>query len=263
MTPRELDQIAGSVRRRLADRHPVLLCDFDGTLCEFDPDPASVFLEPRRAELLNEIAARGATLGLVSGRRISDLRLRIGDLRVEYVAGFHGLEIDGPESRFRHTGGAEAERLVREAKQLLERAVAALPGVFVEDKGLSLSLHYREASAASQVVAQARFTQLLAPILGTGALKVLPGAAVTELLPSVTRDKGSAVTWIRGDVDRRRGPVSVIYIGDDVTDEDAFAVLGEHDAGIGSSERVSLAEFHVEGPAGVEAILRALCSKLS
>lgn len=259
----EADEIAGTIVARAAGRPLLLLCDFDGTLCEFDPDPSAVFLPDRRRNVLNDLVSRGASIGIVSGRRIEDIRSRVGDLNAAYLAGFHGFEIDGPRQSFVHPSFIAAQALIREAAAALVPVLRTLPGVFIEDKGLSLALHYRDATAAAQVVAQSRFSQIVRPAIASGELRILPGSCVVELLPNVAWHKGSAVRWIREDVERARGPVATAYIGDDVTDEDAFAVLGATDTSVGSSDRVSVAEFGVAGPSGVEALLRALCSKLS
>jgi trehalose-phosphatase len=257
------EQIAATIVSRRGGRGLLLLCDFDGTLCEFDPDPAAVCLPARRRALLNAIAGVGVPVGIVTGRRLVDLATRIGDLHVSYLVGFHGLEIDTPRVSFIHPEVVTARALVRQVADAVARDVEALPGVFLEDKESSISLHYREASPSAQTTAQTLFLRAARPLVNAGALKLLPGSCVIELLPNIAWDKGAAVKWIREDHEREAGPVSAVYMGDDVTDEHAFAALGPGDTGVGSSERVSLAEFDVDGPVGIEAVLRALCSRLS
>ena len=86
----------------------------------------------------------------------------------------------------------------------------------------------------------------------------MPGACVLELLPATDWHKGSALEWIRVRVERLHGPTFTIYIGDDVTDEDAFQAVGLHGMTIGASERVTSAEFRVDGPGDVERLLHSL-----
>lgn len=258
-----VDEIARTAIERKAGRHLLVLSDFDGTLCEFDPDPAAVYLPPARVELLNAMAASGVSIGIVSGRRLADLRGRIGALNAAYLAGFHGLEIVSPAGSFTHPDVVSVQTLVHDIARAIAPGVASLPGVFIEDKEFSISLHYREATPAAQVVAQSLLTTAARPDVDAGRLTMLPGARLIELLPNVKWDKGTAVKWLREEAERVHGDVALIYIGDDVTDEHAFAVLGPGDTGIGSSDRVTLAEFSVDGPPGVEAFFRALCSRLS
>src|SRR5690606_12838701 len=87
-------QLAGEVWRRADDRPLLLLLDFDGTLTEFQPDPAAVYLPARRRDILAGLRER-ATVGVVSGRRLEDVRLRVS-LDDIIVAGLHGLEIAIP-----------------------------------------------------------------------------------------------------------------------------------------------------------------------
>ncbi len=258
-----VEEVARIVVERQSGRHLLLLCDFDGTLCEFDPDPRAVYLPAARCELLNALAARGVSVGIVSGRRLADLRSRIDNTNAAYLAGFHGLEITSPSGSFTHPDVVDAQTLVHDIARAIAPGVARLPGVFIEDKEFSISLHYREATPAAQVVAQSLLTTAARPDVDAGRLRLLPGACVIELLPNVTWHKGTAVKWLRDEAQRVHRNVALVYVGDDVTDEDAFAVLEPGDTGIGSSERVSLAEFGVNGPSGVEAFLRALCSRLS
>jgi trehalose-phosphatase len=257
------EDIARTAIERRGSRHLLVLCDLDGTLCEFDPDPGAVYLPPHRQELLNAIALRGASIGIVSGRRLADLRRRIGNLNATYLAGFHGLEIISPAGSFTHPDVVSVQTLVHDIRTAIAPGVAKLTGVFVEDKEFSITLHYREATPAAQVVAQSLLTTAARPDVEAGRLKLLPGSCAIELLPNVTWDKGAAVKWLREEAERVDRDVSLIYLGDDLTDEHAFAVLEAGDTGIGTSERVSLAEFSVDGPPGAEAFLRALCGRLS
>ena len=133
--------LADDVRRRADGKHLVVLLDFDGTLCEFGPDPQAVQLAAALRDVLIELQAR-ATIGIVSGRRLQDVRDRV---RVEgaIVAGLHGLEIEGLGERFVHPDLEKAHAAVAEAADSLRAVAAGLPGAFVEDKGASVALHFR------------------------------------------------------------------------------------------------------------------------
>jgi trehalose 6-phosphate phosphatase len=256
------ETIASAVARRRASRPLLLLLDFDGTLAEFNPDPAAVHLQEPRRDLLARLArCRDVTVGIVSGRRLADLRPRIGDLGDAILAGFHGLEIEGPFGAFTHPDAAAAAASMRDIAAQSAPALRRMPGVFIEDKGLSIALHFRDAEPAHRVAAQSAFMTAAQPGIAAGRLRVLPGSCVVELLPGTSWNKGSALGWIRDRMTEAHGPVFTVYVGDDVTDRDAFAAIGEHGAGVAASDRVT-ATYRVDGPAEVERFLAALAAAL-
>jgi trehalose-phosphatase len=250
---------AAELRKRRAARHQLLLFDFDGTLAPFNPDPAAVYLSHDVAHVLGSLASRpGTTVGVISGRRLADLQQRVSIPGDTYLAGFHGLEIHAPGETFMHPGAASATSTTQAIAAAVRPHLADLPGVFIEDKLLSIALHYREAAPAAQVVAISRFMDAARDDLDAGRLRLLPGSSVVELLPGAAWHKGSALQWIRERVERTFGPTFTIYVGDDVTDEDAFRAVGEHGLTISASERATGAEFTVDGPDGVSRLLHSL-----
>lgn len=247
--------LAEEVRRRAKGRHLVLLLDFDGTLCEFEADPAAVRLPEARRNAIARIQEH-ATVGIVSGRRMEDVAGRCG-LDNAIVAGLHGLEIDGLGERYVHPDLEKASAAVAEVTGALRAVAAGIPGAFVEDKGASVALHFREADAEGQRAALDAFASAAEPHMAGGRLRVMRGSYVLELLPNIEWNKGNAVQWILERIERQKGPVFAVYIGDDVTDQDAFAAI-EHDGlPIAASDRVT-ANVHLDGPVGVERFLRAL-----
>lgn len=250
---------ADAVQQLSAGRHLLLLLDFDGTLCEFHPDPGAVWLPDRRRDLLLALHARpSATLGIVSGRRLDDVRKRTRLPETAFYAGLHGLEIEGGGGRFVHPHVEVTQELVRQIAARLSRDVIGFNGVFIEDKGLSLVVHYRDADSKvgermpELVEAQAR------PHLDAGSLKMMRGACMVELLPNIQWNKGSAVEWIRDRATAVHPDLSVVYVGDDVTDEDAFRVVRGHGLAIAASGRPRGADLAVDGPPDVEELLRAI-----
>lgn len=248
-------RLAEAVRRRAAGKHLAVLLDFDGTLCEFEPDPQAVHLP---AELREVIAAlqRRATVGIVSGRRLLDVRERVA-LDGAVVAGLHGLEIEGLGGRFVHPDLEKAHAAITEVSEGLRAIAARLPGAFVEDKGASVALHFRETDPASQRIAVEAFGVLAAPPIERGLLRLMRGSYVLELLPAIDWNKGHAVQWILDRVERQKGPVFAVYIGDDVTDQDAIAAVEGEGLAIAASDRVT-ADVHLDGPPAVARFLRAL-----
>jgi len=244
---------------RRADRHLLLLFDFDGTLCAFGPDPDGIHLSDSVKAHLGSLARRAdTTVGIISGRRLPDLHKRARIAPGMYLAGFHGLEIETPGETFMHPDAAAAAPLMQEIAEAVRGHLPSLPGVFVEDKVFSIALHYREAQAQVGLVARERFLAAARDGLATGRLRLQPGACVLELLPDAAWNKGRALEWIRERVERLFGPTFSVYVGDDVTDEDAFRAVGQHGVTVAASDRASGADFSVDGPAGVERLLRLL-----
>jgi trehalose-phosphatase len=245
--------------RRREGRHLLLLFDFDGTLAPFDPDPDAVYLDDDVRGLLAGLALKPrSTVGIISGRRLPDLEKRLKIPGEVYIAGFHGLEIHTPGEAFMHPEAAAATATMRTVAESMRPHLPSLPGVFIEDKVFSIALHYREADPAVRVVAQSYFMDAAREYVDAGRLRVLPGACVVELLPGVSWHKGSALQWIRERIERVHGPTFTVYVGDDVTDEDAFRAVGPDGMTISASERASGAEFSVNGPAGVKRLLHSL-----
>ena len=261
----EANRVTGAieaVRDRRGGRRLLLLSDFDGTLCEFQPTPETVCLEPARRALVGALARRsGVTVGLVSGRRLDDLRRRAEIDGPVYYAGLHGLEIVGPGgAAFLHERVAETRGLLQVLARALAAHVAALDGVWLENKDLSLAVHTRQASTGDRDAARRLVERVVGPHLDRSTFRLLPGSSVIEIMPNIAWTKGDAVRWIQADVERRLGPCWPVYLGDDRTDEDAFRAVGRDGLTIVVGERASEAELRLPGPAAVEAWLRGLSS---
>jgi trehalose 6-phosphate phosphatase len=258
----DIARAADAVRRISRSHHLLLLFDFDGTLCDFSLDPAAVWLPDARRDLLLTIeASRRATLAIVSGRRLDDVRRRAGLPLSVYCAGLHGLEIEGGGEHFVHPDADAAAELLAGLARTLARDLSGMPGVFVEDKTLSIVAHYRGASdvhsdRATQIVLDA--TQ---PYVSKGTLRVMHGSAMLELLPNTPWDKGDAVEWIHQRVRAAHPDVTCVYVGDDVTDEDAFRVVRDRGLAIGASGRVS-GDFNINGPAEVARLIELLAESV-
>ena len=250
-------QLAGEAWRRAQGRHLLLLLDFDGTLSEFQADPDAVYLLPSRRQLLVGLQQR-ATVGIVSGRRLDDVRRRVS-LDDIIIAGLHGLEIEVPgDPGFVHPDLANAIGVITNVGRHLRASIDGLRGVFVEDKGASIALHFREADAEDQLTAIDIFAAATTSVVERGRVRVMRGSNVLELLPNIDWNKGSAVRWIAERIQHRAGPSFIVYIGDDVTDQDALDFVETADGlAIAASDRVT-APARLDGPAGVERFLSAL-----
>ena len=256
--PSVIADLVGAAR----ERQPLLLlCDFDGTLCEFQPDPAAVWLSEDRRTLLRAIASQASTtIGIVSGRRLDDVTNRSGfSTDTIFVAGLHGLEIEGRGERFDHPDLSSARSRAQRIAVALAPLVSPMPGVFIEDKGLSIALHFREASPGDRSLAASIFDRTVAGAVASGEVRVMAGSNVLEVLPNIPWNKGNAVEWIGSRVERAGIAPFIVYIGDDATDEDAFRATRGRGLSVAASDRVTGADYKVDGPAEVERILAGLC----
>lgn len=193
-------------------RRTALFLDLDGTLAEIRPTPADVAPEPRRTRLLQDLTQRlEGRVAIISGRSLSEVD-RILDAAIKPVGAVHGLvrrTADGVVETHAQPDALEPARRAAAAY------VASRPGVTLEDKGVSLALHYRGAPEAAVEIGVA--VRRLATEHG---LRVQPGAMVLELC-APGANKGSALKMFLRDPPFS-GAVPVM-VGDDLTDEHAFA----------------------------------------
>jgi trehalose 6-phosphate phosphatase len=204
--------------------------DFDGTLAPIVSRPEDAALPDATRPLLRQLTARPDTVvALVSGRGLADLRDRV-DLADVYYAGNHGLEIEGPGVHRVHEGAeASLETLGRLADTLAGR-LDSIDGVIVEDKGLTLSVHYR---LVADPAAVSRVTERVRAACGDVAgLRLTEGKKVLEIRPAVDWHKGRALRFLRETLLSGRVGAPTLFIGDDRTDEDAFREVGENGCAI-------------------------------
>ncbi len=238
----------------------LLLTDFDGTLAPLAADPARVELAPSTREDLQTLArSPRVRVGVLSGRSLSDVRARLGIPELIY-AGCHGLEVEGPGIAFRHADAERQRTRLRAVGLELRARVGALIGVDVEDKGLAIALHYRNAAAD----AAERLEREAAGILrDSPGLTILRGKKVIEILPAVEWNKGECARWIRDAVFAATADVTTLCLGDDETDELAFDVLAPWavTVRVGPDEVPSRAVHRLPEVADVQRLLSALATR--
>ncbi len=252
-----------SARRVLGTTPSGLITDVDGTLSPIADRPESARVAPETRGVLRRLARRLALLSAVSGRPVVQLARMVGVAEMVYV-GNHGLE-------WREGG---RPRVLPQAQPYLPAVEAAmewlkrrltLPGVLVEDKGITGAVHYRlspEPESARRAILEA-----IAQCPAARGLRIVQGRKVVEIRPPVRADKGAAVE----ELVRRFRLQGVLYLGDDTTDLDAFRVLrslrdsGRHQTLVGAvislegpPELAREADFLLEGVEGVVEFLRKL-----
>lgn len=240
------------------DARPLaVFLDYDGTLCPIVSRPELAVIDEPVRRSLHRLAARYPT-AVVSGRQLSDVRERVG-LPDLYYSGNHGFEIQGPEGSGVHWEvGREYVEEVDALRRELAQALPPIPEMIIEHKRYSLSVHYR-------LVPEQRVDEI-EPALRSALshhprLKLRPGKKVFEVRPDLDWHKGKAVRRLLEVV---AGPQTLpIFIGDDVTDEDAFEELGEQGLGILVSEtpRPTAARLWVRDVEEVAVLLERLAER--
>lgn len=257
-----MDLIVRELFSRAAARGPGRLClmlDFDGTLSDLAPTPELARFYPPARRALEELSRLpGVHVALVSGRDAADLRRKAGLKRAVYC-GNHGLELPG----FRLPADVEKakrsfRRSSRPALRLLSEISSRYPGSWVQEKRFSLSLHYRALRpAASRAMARelARAGRALSRMPG---VRTCAGKKVLELKAGADFHKGAACRLILA----RKGGAG-LYMGDDVTDEDAFRSLRGRAVTVfvGPAGKKTAASHRVPGPAAAAELLKKILAR--
>jgi trehalose 6-phosphate phosphatase len=238
------DALSGLAARARA--HTLLAFDFDGTLAPIMAEPDRVQMRPETAALFSHVCML-YPCAAISGRSRNDVSSRLGGAPVRYVIGNHGIEA-GPEDM------PTLARPIARARMLLGMALADEQGVAIEDKHFSLSLHYRNAphhrAACSAILKALR-------VLPHG-LRAVPGQMVINIVPEGAPNKGDSLLALRA----RENARGALFVGDDVTDEDAFRVDSPErlfSVRVGWS-LVSAADYYVRDQSEVDDLLAHLIS---
>lgn len=257
MTAVWLREVEDAVLQRIAAAERVFcFLDYDGTLSPLAPTPdATTPLAGTAARLQALAALPGTQVALVSGRTITDLR-RYLDVPGIYYVGVHGLQIQFPSGATQLSERAAVVRSILPAiKCQIERALAYLPGILIEDKEIALACHYRLASRGDAAIARQTVATVARSYQGHGVL-VTHGHEVVEIRPAFA-NKGTAVCQLLAAQGRS---TLAVYIGDDQTDEDAFALLPEESITlrVGPASTPTAARYRVPEPDDVLRFLGAM-----
>jgi trehalose-phosphatase len=242
-----------SCERRLA---AAVFLDYDGTLTPVMPRPEQAVLDPAMRQTLRALS-QVAAVGIVSGRDKSDIQ-QLVDLPCLYYAGNHGLEIEGPATAaIRHEIGVDCLPILTDCLQELSPLLADIPGVWWEPKRLTITVHYR-AVAPHDVP---RLTQTMQNgVKKYPALRLCSGKSVLEIRPNLAWDKGRAVMWLSEKLQLDASGTGLIYLGDDLSDEDVFRQLPPQGMGIlvGNHAERTYADYHLTDPEQVKIFLENL-----
>ncbi len=250
------------IAARLRGCRPAVFLDYDGTLAPIHENPDQAFLPEATRDRVRQLAAR-VPVAIVSGRGRDKIMHFVGMDEIAY-AGSHGFDISGPRGTIQLQQDPGLLEAMARASAGLRQAlagVAGIEGVEIEEKGFSTAVHYRKAVAADLPELERRVDRILA---GEPELQKTHGKKVIEIRPRIDWHKGRAVLWLLEALGLTGDDVLPVYVGDDVTDEDAFEALRERGLGILVSERPrpSAATYAVRDPGEVRELLARLVAAL-
>ena len=228
--------------RRFSQSNSLIAFDYDGTLAPIVPDPDRAVMRTTTRELLSEVAKAYPCL-VLSGRTQADILRRLRGIGMREVVGNHGIE---PWST--------ADSLMDEVERwgpILEKRLSGLRGVMVENKIFSVAIHYRRCLDKKRAL-----TEIRQAARALGRLRIVGGKQVINLLPEHAPDKGIALERSCA----RLGCAGAVYVGDDETDEDVFA-LGSSRSVLTirvGHKRKSSASFYIRRQLEIDDLLRSL-----
>jgi len=236
-----LSRTARAIIHRLAHERTLCAFDFDGTLSPIVAHPDRARMRERTLRLFERLASIYPCV-VISGRLRADVLRRLEGVKVAAVVGNHGAESE------QTTGGTH--RRVRQWRNALQRSLPLVDGLWIEDKGLSLAVHYRR--CAGKVEVRRRIMNVAGSLPN---VRIFAGKQVVNIVSDKAPHKGDVLAAERD----RLGCSWVLYVGDDSNDEDAFAVLGNIvPIRIGHKQK-SHARYYLRNQLEIDKLLEFLC----
>lgn len=235
----------------------ILLTDFDGSLAEITQHPSDAELPEATRTVLAELSAKPwVVLAVVTGRQLDDVQDLVDIENIDYATN-HGLVVQHGEQTTGHPITETTRPKIDAICEALESRLDDIDGTLVEDKGATATIHYRRASAADVETVEDTVRTAVAEFDEDGEIRLTEGKQIIELRPSVDWDKGRAAEWLIARYTPDGEHWLPIYIGDDVSDEDAFLALGEDGitVRVGGDPDQTAAEYQLQDPHAVRDFL--------
>ncbi|ABD69879.1 HAD-superfamily hydrolase subfamily IIB [Rhodoferax ferrireducens T118] len=217
------------IKARMKGRSPAVFLDYDGTLTPIVQSPELALLSDDMRDAVRTLARR-CTVVVMSGRDLPDVQARVGLKDIVY-GGSHGFEIFGPQGmHFEQEQGGEFLPQLDRAELALRERLGHVPGLLVERKKYAIAVHFRLVGESDLEAVEPAVNAVLA---AHPKLRKTHGKMIFEVQPDIDWDKGRAMIWLLGKLGLAQSDVFVLYLGDDITDEDAFRSLNAQGNGIG------------------------------
>ena len=241
-----------------SDKKIVFFLDYDGTLTPIVKRPELAVINEQMRELVKKLSEK-FIIAIVSGRMREDVQ-RLAGVEEIFYAGSHGFDIKGRGVSMIQQKAKETIPVVDKVTGVLKEALSGINGVIIEEKKFSVAVHYRLVKE-EQILGIKKVVEKV--VSENGALRLMNGKMVFEILPAIDWNKGKAVRWIMKALDLSWENCIVFYIGDDTTDEDAFRAVNSRGLGILVSveRKKSAAQFCLATPVEVAKLFKQLVAK--
>lgn len=255
-TPSYVFDKMDNIKQSLESKRIAVFLDYDGTLTPIVEKPELATLSAEMRDTLRRVSDTFTT-AIISGRQLADVK-KLVDIDSLYYVGNHGLEIEGPSSE-KIEGGAEAtyEQFIDETYQELTKKIGDIDGLLLEHKGFTLSVHYRLVNETTVPRIEFAIDEILQKF---PKLQKRYGKKVFEIRPQVNWDKGKVVLHLLKLLNLDKENVMPIYIGDDITDNDAFRAIKGKGLSLLVTEKskLSVADYLLKDPEEVRVFLEGL-----
>jgi len=247
-----------AIKAESAGKRIVFFLDYDGTLTPIVSQPENAVLSNSMRQTL-ELLQKHSVVAILTGRDLADIQ-ELCQLDDIFFGASHGFDIAGPNLSYQLPEAVELIPVLDQVEKLLHEQLDSVSGVKIERKRFSVATHYRNVSQDSQKHVTGTVEKLCSKF---SDLKTSRGKKVIEMRPKLSWDKGRALIWLTKEITQDPQNTYSIYIGDDITDEDAFKVLGSDGCGIivRDENRTTFAQYALESPLEVQSFLLAFTNK--
>ncbi len=258
-----MKQLTDPIIRQIAGAPGLLIClDYDGTLTPIVKNPAKGVLSASGRNLLRALKKlQGVRIALISGRSLKSLKKMVRVPGMIY-AGNHGFELEGFGMKRVHPAALATRSVMRRIVGKLKTDCRLIPGLLIENKTYSLSVHYRRLPAKEIPAAKSLLLKSIGPFLKSSQVILTDGKKVWEIRPAAEWNKGTTLVWLFARVfSEGPGHIHPLYIGDDLTDEDAFKALKNRGTVIkvtGKQKEHSHAVYRLRSPREVLEFLKKI-----
>jgi len=214
---------------KIKHKQPVIFLDYDGTLTPIVKQPEDAVLYDEMKEALKACASK-YMVAIVSGRDMDDVKKMVG-IEELYYAGSHGFRISGPDERYHeHDKTKEILPKLDQIEKKLNNNLTDVEGIKIERKRYAIAIHYRNVDGKDVSTIKDTVETL---VRKSDGLKVGKGKKIVEITPNVDWHKGKAISWMLNMPElKNKANVIPIYVGDDITDEDALREIENNGIGI-------------------------------
>jgi len=251
------------IKRNLEGKYVYLFLDYDGTLAHIVATPNKAVISSKTKRLLGLLSQKkNCRLAIISGRDLADIKKKVGLKNIIY-SGNHGFQIEGPKIKYEFEVPAGYKKILQRIKHKLKEKLSGIKGALLEDKNFSLALHFRLADREQRPAIKTIFHETVIIYLVKNKISIKSGKKVLEVRPPLPWDKGKVVLWLlaRQEALTKGQKIIPIYIGDDITDEDAFKALKNRGLTIfvGDTDS-SQAKYYVKDVKEVQGFLKYILS---